>query len=173
MMVRARANQSPHFAFLGYEPLACRVRDLILVPGHFITPEVIEPCKPLSPTARRAGWIGCNILARRIPPDGRLTAIQEGRVMSPEDVREGWRRFADLGRARADERGWAIDVLRCVRVLGSREFTLREFYDRFESELSTLHPDNRNVQPKIRQQLQVLRDRGILRFLGGGRYFAE
>ena len=78
MMARARANRSPHFAFLAYDPLGHRVRDLILVPGHFITPDVIEPCKPLRATARRAGWIGCNILAVRIPPwrpDRRLSGI--------------------------------------------------------------------------------------------------
>ncbi len=31
-------------------------------------------------------------------------------------------------------------------------------------------PANRNVQPKIRQQLQVLRDMGFVEFLGAGRY---
>ena len=89
------------------------------------------------------------------------------------DAALGWRRFADLGRATADERGWVIDVLRCVRAIGLREFSLREFYDRFESDLAALHPDNRNVEPKIRQQLQVLRDRGVVRFLGRGRYVAK
>ena len=29
---------------------------------------------------------------------------------------------------------------------------------------------NRNIQPKIRQQLQVLRDLGLLEFLGVGEY---
>ena len=29
---------------------------------------------------------------------------------------------------------------------------------------------NRHVRPKIRQQLQVLRDLGLLDFLGGGSY---
>lgn len=173
MMARARANRSPHFAFLGYDPLRHRVRDLILVPGHFITPDVIEPCKPLRAAARRAGWVGCNILAVRIPPDGRLMAIRDSRVIAADEVREGWRRFADLGRARAEERGWVVDVLRCVRAMGPREFTLREFYGLHESGLAALHPQNRNVEPKIRQQFQVLRDRGVLRFLGRGRYLAK
>jgi type II restriction enzyme len=60
-----------------------------------------------------------------------------------------------------------------VRALGGREFTLKDFYAVFEQELAAQHPNNRNVQPKIRQQLQVLRNRGIVRFLGGGRYVAE
>jgi type II restriction enzyme len=173
MMARAQANRSPHFAFLAYDSGAWQVRGLLLVPGHFITPDVIERCRPLSPTARRAGWVGCNILVHRIPPDGRLAVVQGDRVASPKQVRSGWGVFADLARAKAEARGWTIDVLRCVRALGGREFTLKDFYAVFEQELAAQHPNNRNVQPKIRQQLQVLRNRGIVRFLGGGRYVAE
>ena len=40
----------------------------------------------------------------------------------------------------------------------------------FEERLSRLYPGNHNVRPKIRQQLQVLRDRGWLEFVGRGRY---
>jgi hypothetical protein len=36
----------------------------------------------------------------------------------------------------------------------------------FESELEKLHPDNRHVRDKIRQQLQVLRDRNLLLHIG-------
>jgi type II restriction enzyme len=36
----------------------------------------------------------------------------------------------------------------------------------FERELEQLHPDNRNVRPKIRQQLQILRDAGFLIHIG-------
>ena len=173
MIERALANRSPHFAFLGYDSDLHQVHNLILVPGHFITPDVIERCKPLARTARRAGWTGCMVLADRIPPDGRLAAIVNGREHPVEEVRQGWRRFADLGKAQAGERGWVVDVLRCVRGLGAREFTLREFYALHARDLAALHPENRNVEPKIRQQLQVLRDRGVLRFLGRGRYVAQ
>jgi type II restriction enzyme len=33
-----------------------------------------------------------------------------------------------------------------------------------------LHPENRHVRDKLRQQLQVLRDLGLIEFLGRGRY---
>jgi type II restriction enzyme len=173
MMARAIDNRSPHFAFLGYESSAWRVRSLILVPGHFITPGVIEKCRPLSRLARRAGWVGCNILASRIPPDGRLAVVENAVVTPPQEVRRGWADFAWLSGAKAEARGWTVDVLACVRSLGPVEFTLRQFYEHFEEELASRHPDNRNVQPKIRQQLQFLRHRGIVRFLGRGRYVAE
>ena len=70
--------------------------------------------------------------------------------------------------------GWASDILSCVRVLQretrSSDFTLREFTQRFEQELGSRYPKNRHIDAKIRQQLQVLRDKHVLAFLGGGRY---
>jgi type II restriction enzyme len=48
-----------------------------------------------------------------------------------------------------------------IRTLGKTEFTNDDAYT-LEKKLSELHPDNRNVRPKIRQQLQVLRDLGLL-----------
>ena len=35
---------------------------------------------------------------------------------------------------------------------------------------SELHPENNHVKPKIRQQLQVLRDAGVLEFVSRGKY---
>ncbi|MGA1975611.1 MAG: hypothetical protein ABSG92_08240 [Conexivisphaerales archaeon] len=40
---------------------------------------------------------------------------------------------------------------------------MRELYQ-FDGELAALHPDNKNVRPKIRQQLQILRSKGLLTF---------
>jgi type II restriction enzyme len=173
MIERAQENRSPHFAFLGYDSDRWRVRGLLLVPGHFITPDVIERCRPLSEGARRAGWVGCNILAGLLPTDGRVAAIEDGRIMPAENVRAEWHRFADLADAEPEQRGWTVDVLRCVRMIGRKEFTLREFRDGFEAELGALHPRNKHVRFKIQQQLQKLRDRGVLRFLGHGRYVVE
>ena len=59
--------------------------------------------------------------------------------------------------------------LPCIRRLNKTQFDLNDIYG-FESELSTLHQANRNVKPKMRQQLQVLRDAGLLEFLGRGHY---
>jgi type II restriction enzyme len=60
-------------------------------------------------------------------------------------------------------------VLRLVKKLGKRRFSLSEAYE-FAPELAKLHPRNRNVEPKIRQQLQVLRDMGLLRFVSREEY---
>jgi type II restriction enzyme len=56
-----------------------------------------------------------------------------------------------------------------VRELDKKEFTLQEMYD-FVPRLEGLHPGNKHVPDKIRQQLQVLRDNGILEFGSPGKY---
>jgi type II restriction enzyme len=53
--------------------------------------------------------------------------------------------------------------------LGKTEFSLQEVYT-LEENLARLHPANRNIQPKIRQQLQVLRDMGLVKFTAPGSY---
>jgi len=72
-------------------------------------------------------------------------------------------------KARVWTEGWVLDVLNCVEHIGQAEFTLDDVY-KFENYLSELHPENNHVKPKIRQQLQVLRDAGILEFRGRGEY---
>jgi type II restriction enzyme len=67
------------------------------------------------------------------------------------------------------QRGWTLDVLNAVRRLGKTEFTTADAYA-FTRELEQLHPDNRHVRDKIRQQLQVLRDAGLLLHLGRGEW---
>ncbi|MGA3290549.1 MAG: hypothetical protein ABSD42_09960 [Candidatus Bathyarchaeia archaeon] len=53
--------------------------------------------------------------------------------------------------------------------IGHKEFSLDEVY-KFENSLSQKHPDNHHVKDKIRQQLQFLRDKGYLEFVGRGSY---
>lgn len=168
------AGRVPHYAFLQYSSTAWRVTDLFVVPGHFFTRSVIQRRNALGPSARRSGWVGSNILLHEIPPDGRIGIVAAGILRTVASVREDWRKFEFL---RSDSRaygGWGAEILACIRRLqetGEREFTLRDFYSRFAEELSLSHPENHNVRAKIRQQLQVLRDGGVLRFLGRGRYY--
>ena len=169
-MVRAiREERTPNLFALHYEPEEWRVANLILIP-HFAFPlSAIEKRKPLSPHARRAGWVGCNILLSAIPLDARIPVITDGKPATPADVRAKYARIRPLEKLKAEQRGWTLDVLNVVRSLGKTEFNLAEVYA-FETKLARLHPNNRHVQPKIRQQLQVLRDLGLLQFLGEGDY---
>jgi type II restriction enzyme len=167
-------GQVPHYAFLRYSLERWRVTDLFIVPGYFFTPAVIQKRAPLRSTARRAGWVGSNILLRALPTEARVQVVLGEQALQPEVVRDAWGQFEFLAKPESAGGGWGADTLMCVREMqrstGSNEFSLQRFYGAFDSRLAALHPENRNVQPKIRQQLQVLRDNGVLQFLGDGRY---
>jgi type II restriction enzyme len=161
MMRAIREDRTPNLYALHYSKTYWQVRDLILVPHFAFSASAIEPRKPLAPTARRAGWVGCNIILKNIPADARIKLVSDGTPVSPQAVRECFRRLRPLEEIRASERGWTLDVLRVVRSLGKAEFTNTDVYA-FAPQLELLHPENRHVKDKIRQQLQVLRDRGFL-----------
>lgn len=71
--------------------------------------------------------------------------------------------------ANVDFEGWLGSVLNCVNRIPTQLFTLDDMYA-FEAELKSEYPDNRNIKAKIRQQLQFLRDKGVIEFLGNGNY---
>jgi phosphatidylserine/phosphatidylglycerophosphate/cardiolipin synthase-like enzyme len=64
---------------------------------------------------------------------------------------------------------WEKDVFICLLQISKDVFSLQDVYD-FEEYLQIIHPNNNNIKPKIRQQLQYLRDIGLLEFIGGGIY---
>lgn len=66
-------------------------------------------------------------------------------------------------------KSWRLDVFNCLNNLPQQQFTLTDVYS-YENYLKTLHPQNNNIRDKIRQQLQVLRDLGLVEFLGYGNY---
>ena len=134
-----------------------------------MTLDAVQPRNPLSESARRAGWVGSNVLLNKLPPDARLYVIEDRQIKTKRRVRKEWKKFEFMRRKRLETKGWLNDVLTCVRELGKKEFTLKEMYG-FEGRLQELHPDNRFVKDKIRQQLQVLRDNGLLEFIQRGRY---
>ena len=66
-------------------------------------------------------------------------------------------------------RGWHLDVFNAVANLPENTFTLNQIYF-FEKEFKQRHPTNNKIKAKIRQQLQQLRDMGLVEFLGNGNY---
>lgn len=169
MMERLASDNVPSLMMLRYDSSAKQVRDLAVIPKPFFTPDIIERRKPLAATARRAGWVGCNILIHKVPSAGRIDLVSNQVVRPIEQVVEAWGRTEFLRHKVGASKGWVLDVLTCVEALGPSEFALEEVYA-FENTLSALYPENNNVKPKIRQQLQVLRDAGLVEFLGRGRY---
>jgi type II restriction enzyme len=165
-------GQTPHILTLHYDPRFWSVLDLTLVPAFALTASCLEERKPLSLTARRAGWVGCNILLFKIPEDARIKVISNGKPWSPASVRWRFRRLRPLEGVEHESRGWVLDVLNVVRSLSEPRFRLADVYNHAE-ELRVLHPGNLHIREKIRQQLQRLRDMGFVEFLGSGRYLRK
>ena len=166
---RLGSEQKPHFFFMGYLPTLL-VNDFFVVPKYFFVPEIIEKRKALAQTARRAGWIGSNILFSKIPLAGKIFYVENGAEVSKKDVLQKWQKTAFLKQIKKPElKGWILDIMNCVESLGKKEFSLQDVYV-FEKDLAMLHPENKNIRPKIRQQLQFLRDKGYIRFISPGRY---
>jgi type II restriction enzyme len=169
-MIRAiEEDRTPNLVALQYHPEKWNVENVFLIPHFAFTRSMVEKRKPLAATARRAGWVGCNLLLSRISPDVRIDYVRSGVPINPKLIRKRYAALRPLESLGVKKRGWTLDVLNGIRSLGKREFSLADAYT-LEGELQKLHPANRNVQPKIRQQLQVLRDVGLIAFLGHGSY---
>jgi type II restriction enzyme len=169
-MVRAiRENRTPNLFALEYGLSNWAVVNLILIPSFAFPLSAIEKRNPLGAHARRAGWVGCNILLDAIPADARIAIVRAGNFISPNVVREQYLRVLPFEKLAPEKRGWTLDVLNVLRKLGKTEFALRDVYAA-ELGLARLHPANRHVRDKIRQQLQILRDLGFVQFLGRGEY---
>ena len=166
---RLEASNNPNLLLMNYDRKSLAVVNLLIVPKHFFVRDIIEERKPLAATARRAGWIGSNILLGRVPESGKIHFIQNGIIRPKELVLQEWQKTLFLRSESPETRGWLLDVMQCVESLGKRDFTLDEVYA-FEAHLAELYPGNQNVRPKIRQQLQYLRDRGFIDFVSRGNY---
>lgn len=170
MIERLQSRNNPNFFFLNYDLRDLEVKNFLVIPKHFFIPGIIEKRKPLAPTARRAGWVGCNILLQSIPQTGKIFLVKDCKVEPKEKVLAEWQKTLFLREEKElGVKGWLLDVMCCVDRLGKGEFKLDDVYN-FEDELSGLHPENRHIKDKIRQQLQILRDKRYLEFIGRGIY---
>jgi len=164
-----KSDNTPNLFLLHYQLPQFSVLNVLLIPHFAFSLSLLEKRKPLSSTARRSGWVGCNFLLDRIPADARIPVVSAGRVIPPAQVRQAYQKVRPLEKLSVKKRGWTLDVLNVVRSLGKSDFHLSDVYAHADA-LAQLHPNNRHVRDKIRQQLQVLRDLRLLHFLGDGSY---
>ncbi|KKR37913.1 restriction endonuclease [Candidatus Woesebacteria bacterium RIFOXYA1_FULL_40_18] len=170
MVQRLQSNKNPNLFLLTYDFNSLKVSNFFAVPKYFFIPEMIEKRKPLAPTARRAGWIGCNIVLENLPSAGKVFFIKNGTIEPKENVFSRWQKTLFLREEKEiAARGWILEVMNCVEKLKKQTFSLNEMYA-FEQELSEKHPHNYYIKEKIRQQLQVLRDKNYLEFTSRGSY---
>jgi type II restriction enzyme len=170
MLERLRSNENPNLFLLSYDLSSLSIFDFLVIPKYFFVPEIIEKRNPLAQTARRAGWVGCNILLQSIPQAGKIFFVKSRRVEPKTKVLAKWQKTLFLRKEKeVSVKGWLLDIMRSIEKLGRREFSLADIYA-FENELRNLHPENAHIKDKISQQLQILRDVGYLRFVSRGDY---
>ncbi len=169
MIERLKSSTNPSFFWLNYSK-NFEVINFFVIPKFYFVPEIIEKRKPLSLTAKRAGWTWCNIILSPIPESGRIYYIQNGKSREKWYILEDWQKTHFLTEKRdLESKGWLIDIMKCIDLLWRKEFTLADMYW-FSIILKEKHPGNNNIEAKIRQQLQVLRDKRYLEFEGNGFY---
>ncbi|MDX8391368.1 MAG: DpnI domain-containing protein [Mariprofundaceae bacterium] len=169
MINRINSEENPNFFFLAYDKSKLLVRNFMIVPKHYFVSDLIEKRKPLSSSARRAGWIGCNINLGKVPDGGKIYIVRNSQVIPKHEVYSKWKGTEFLKTTKGDAKGWVLDVMKCVDAMSQDVFSLKEMYV-FEGKLRKKHPNNNYIKDKIRQQLQLLRDKGLIEFINPGVY---
>jgi type II restriction enzyme len=168
MIERINSENNPNFFFLTYTK-HWTVNDFLIIPKQFFTPEIIIKRPPLAETARRAGWIGCNIDISKVADAGKVFLIKNTKTIKQEIVKETFNKTLFLRTKNKDAKGWVLDIMNCIDSISTEKFTIEDVY-KFEEKLKLKYPNNNFIKDKIRQQLQFLRDKGIIEFSSRGNY---
>lgn len=168
MIERINSTNNPNFFFLTYTK-QWSVNDFLIIPKQFFTPEIIIRRKALAKTAKRAGWVGCHIDISRVSQAGKVFLVKNTNVVNRDKVKEAFNKTLFIRDKKLDSKGWVIDILKCIDEMPESHFSLDDIY-KFEERLKVKYPKNNFIKDKIRQQLQVLRDKGFIEFVGRGQY---
>lgn len=168
MIERINAENNPNFFFLSYTK-DWSVNDFLIIPKQFFTEEIIIKRPALAPTARRAGWIGCNIDISKVAESGKVFLVKNAKIIDRDVVNQSFTKTLFLRQKSTEAKGWILDIMKCVDEIKTDIFNLDEVYS-FEQKLKLKYQGNNFIKEKIRQQLQLLRDKGIIEFVGRGKY---
>jgi type II restriction enzyme len=139
MIERINSTNNPNFFFLNYNKKNWSVNNFLIIPKHYFVTDIIEKRKPLSHTAKRAGWVGCNIAISKIPESGRIFLIKDSEIIDREKVKIKWQKTDFLKTKNLESRGWILDIMNCVDKIQNNVFTLDQMY-LFENQLKLKYP---------------------------------
>ena len=168
MIERINSNKNPNFFFLTYTK-QWEVNNFLIIPKQFFTTDIIIKRKPLAQTARRAGWIGCNIDISNVAEAGKVFLVKNSQLIDKTIVEYSFKKTLFIRNQSLDSKGWILDMMLCVDSIPKDVFNLDDVY-KFEKKLKLKYPNNNFIKDKIRQQLQLLRDKGIIEFMSRGNY---
>lgn len=92
MIERLQSANNPNLFLLNYNLDNLEILNFFVIPKHFFVPEIIERRRPLAPTARRAGWVGCNILLRNIPQVGKIFFVKNRQIEPRDKILTEWQK---------------------------------------------------------------------------------
>lgn len=168
MVEAIRCDKQPNLFLLSYQS-PFLVTNLKVLPKRFLVEPIVIKRNPLGPKARRAGWVGCNLNLGLVPKSALIACVENAIELPRTEVQASWKKSAILDDVEPLARGWLTVTLSVVEKLGKATFSMSDVYSH-EYELSRVFPHNRNIRAKLRQQLQILRDMGFIRFMGNGKY---
>jgi len=85
----------------------------------FFVPKLIEMRKPLAANARRAGWVGCNILLNSIPESGKVYFVKDGVSRPQKLVLNKWKEMLFLRQEhQLLSKSWMKDILLVIEKIG-------------------------------------------------------
>ena len=129
MIERLKSSNNPNFFFLTYDKSTFEIRNFLTIPKYFFVPSIIEKRKALNITARRAGWIGCNIDISNIPELGKIFYVRDGVTKSKNEVLDKWNKTEFVKSTYdVEAKGWMLDILMCIERIKKPEFSLDEVY---------------------------------------------
>lgn len=116
MIERVNSENNPNFFFLTYTK-EWTVNDFLIIPKQFFTPEIIIKRPALKETARRAGWVGCNIDISKVADAGKVFLIKNAKTIDQEIVKETFNKTLFLRTKSKDAKGWVLDVMNCTSLI--------------------------------------------------------
>jgi type II restriction enzyme len=103
MIERINSENIPNFFFLTYTK-NWSVSDFLIIPKQFFTEEIIIKRPPLSSTARRAGWVGCNIDISKVAESGKVFLVRNTEIIDRKVVNQFFNKLCFLGRSQVMQR---------------------------------------------------------------------
>ena len=117
----------------------------------------------------RPNYIMCSMDISQLPTSGKISLVTNGNIVAKDTVIEQWQQHLFLRQTTVKQKGWLLAIMQCVEKLPNPNFTLKDIYA-YAPILAKQFPSNQHIHAKIRQQLQILRDKHIIEFLGNGNY---
>lgn len=166
MIERLESSTNPSFFFLTYKQ-NLEISNFLVIPKFFIRSENIIK----APRVLKDRWeyLMCNISLLGIPESWKIFYIQDWKEIKKDIILDSWKKTCFLGNQKWETKWWLLDIIDCIEKLWKKDFSIDEMYN-FKDLLKVKHPQNNFIEDKIRQQLQVLRDKWYLEFVRRGRY---